>query len=254
MRLKTRLHISLSVVLLLLLSSAAYGLFGFCDIPCLMQRYGISRVDRQFEYNEIASDYAFLNTIYPQRLFAGGRDLEDILQIDTQIDKVEEVEDKGSSVAELFNKTDNIADLLTQTSNPIKREQILLNHIYEVKKQILEEIGKLVADVEREAEKRRRSLDAIQQDIERFQKSVDNLYSSSLSSEEYMKIVADNLAHIIEGAAKRNEFYVYIMTLLAKRAQLTHLLGIMTAEKYRGNLYYNMSSNFTRYNNLIFSQ
>lgn len=59
MRLKTRLHISLSVVLLLLLSSAAYGLFGFCDIPCLMQRYGISRVDRQFEYNEIASATLF---------------------------------------------------------------------------------------------------------------------------------------------------------------------------------------------------
>lgn len=247
MKLTLKTKVFASVCLLLMFTSAAYGLFGFCDIICLMQKYGISRVDRQFEYNEIASDYAFLNTIYPQRLFAGGSDLTDILQIRTLIDPIG---DKKAEEDNLFSNTTNIADIYRQANNSIQRTQLILKHIAEVKVQMLKQIGELAADVEREAEKQRKALSAIQQDIERYQKSIDNLYASGISAEEYMKVVADNLTHIIESAAKRNELYVYIMSLLEKRARLTHLMGVMTAEKYQNNIFRHLADRTYRFSNV----
>jgi len=245
----------LPVVLALALSgAAAYAFFGGLTIEELMKKFGIVRVDSQIELNDIALEYALSHIVYPQRLFGGGADLDKLLNIDTTVDRVQ-TPSKGviSPVAADFKtRTENILPLIKKSTNDIEREKNILNSIAQTKRRVLEEIGKIAADAEDYQTRHKAVMEEIKGDMERFQQSSVELYAGGVDSEEYGKLVADNMVHINEALARRNVLYVKMMDLLSKRARLTHLLGIMAAEQYKADLLANLRTGEDCYDKIIF--
>jgi hypothetical protein len=69
----------------LLLGAGVARAFFFCDIICMMQLFGISRVDRFFDLEEYARKYVDLKYLYPCVYFGGSSGPETVLGIDSRL-------------------------------------------------------------------------------------------------------------------------------------------------------------------------